>query len=103
VFDERDALVGGGLELGPDVGSAYCCVAMGVGVTRDGVAVAGRTLLCVDGFSRGSTETLMGRAAGDIDAVAERSGVNVEDFASGARVMGSVQPWSVAMRWVLDI
>jgi hypothetical protein len=102
VFDECDALIGGGLELGPDVGSAYCCVAMGVGVTRDGAAVAGRTVMCVAGFSRGSTETLTGRGARDIDSGAERSGVNVEEFASGARVMGSAQPCLVAMRWALD-
>jgi hypothetical protein len=103
VFGESDTLIGGGLKLGPDVGSAYCCVAMGVEVTRDGAAVAGRRLTCVAGFSRGSTETLTGRGARDIDAGAERSGVNVEEFASGARVMGSFQPCLVAMRWVLDI
>jgi hypothetical protein len=94
VFDDSDALVGGGLEAGADIGSALCCVVMGIGatggvdagagVTWGGTAAHGRALRRVAGFSRGSTETLTGSLAGVIDADVERSGTIAGGFCSAA-------------------
>jgi hypothetical protein len=116
VFDESGAIVCGGLELDRGVGSACCCIVMGIGVTRDesagasvgrgdGVA-SGRDAVAsgrADNCSRGSTETLTGSFAGVIDADVERAGTNAGAFGTGAEFMESVQPCCIAMRRTLDI
>ena len=114
VFGESGTMVGGGLESGPDIGSAFCCVVMGIGamggvgagagVDRGGAAADEPALPHTGNFlSRGSTETLTGSFAGVIEASVERSGTNAGGFGSGAEFMESVQPCCSAMRWVLDI
>jgi hypothetical protein len=116
VFDESGAIVCGGLELDRGVGSACCCIVMGIGVTRDesagasvgrgdGVA-SGRDAVAsgrADNCSRGSTETLTGSLTGGIEADVERSGTTAGSFGTGAEAMGLDQPCCTAMLRALDI
>ena len=82
VLDDSDAVDCGGVELVPDISSAFCCVVMGIAATRGGDAGAGvirgdvvpggRALPYVGSFlSRGSTETLTGSLADVVDADVE--------------------------------
>jgi hypothetical protein len=114
VSDKSGTLICGRVELGRDVGSAFCCVVAGIGgtggvdagagVTRGGAAAVGRALPHTgEFFSRGSTETLTGSLAGGIDADVGRSGTTAGGFGTGAEDMGSDQPCCTAMRRTLDI